>query len=458
MKKGSKLAALLLLGSSAIALAACGGNPGTSDPVLEGTAADVAAASKMTLAELEAASKKEWEDKPNGTFKVVGLTSVLAKVATTIADKYDWLTYGAETGNNIDVNNGYKDYALLTALNAAENTYFADYALVQDARSFSTFIEDGILHNFVPSDWNTTLGMKEVDTLPLKGVHFNKLFWTNTNFENVNGFKLHNIWQMTGSAKEAGKADYISKLSFQTPVTEQINMSFLLSAINPAEQKRIEEAYKDYFGKDWASDKYENAGHQWVTELVKNVSRWHSSDGTAMKETQLKDDWKEGYVYYGAFAKMKDAAGKYYSPAGCDDDPILAELRETSGDNAGKVQAMKTVKWDWDIKGFNGFMYCMDSEIINNAQYPYTACLFARVLLDEATYTGAIYNKSNPAADGTPGNQYGYYYPGTASANFKYAKGDWTKEQHIEKELNEDYDYLKSVKISRVNEILALCA
>ena len=119
---------------------------------------------------------------------------------------------------------------------------------------------------------------------------------------------------------------------------------------------------------------------------------------------------------------------------------------------------MTTVKWDWEINGFNGFMYCMDSQIINKAKFPYTACLFARTMLLEQTYTDAIYNAKNPDAEGNPANQYGYYFPGTASADFRYAKGDWTKEQHIEKELNEDFNYLKTVKISTINNILAMCS
>lgn len=461
----------ILISLSVIALAAAGlsacGNGGGSKKT--GTALDVEKASKMTLAELEAASKAEVEAHPNDKFKVVGLTSVLRSVASTVAAKYDWLHYEYDKDakqdtedSNINVNNSYKDYALLTALNTAESVYFADYALVQDARSFSTLLEDGIIHNYVPSDYKE-LGIKEADTLPLKGVHFNKLFYTNTNFEKVTGKTLHNIWQLAGTDADP---DHLGKISFQNPTTEQINMSFLVSAYAEQNQDRILAAYKEYYGKDWECPKgkdYLNAGQQWVAELIGNVTRWHGSDGTAMKETQLKDDWNAGYVYYGAFAKMKDAVGKTYD-VDLDGNGVI-EDKEVSVTCGGvtytypsekKVNAMATVKWDWTIKGFNGFMYCMDSQIINNAKFPYTACLFARTMLLEDTYTTAIYNKSNPDAAGNPANQYGYYYPGTASAEFRYAKGDWTKEQHIERELNEDFDYLKTVKISTVNNILAL--
>ena len=465
----------ILIGLSVLALTSgaligCGSGIGGKDDEeeLTGTALEVSKASKMTLEELEAASKAEVEAHPNDKFKVVGLTSVLRSVATTVASKYSWLTYEYDKDakkdtedSNINVNNSYKDYALLTALNTAENNYFADYALVQDARSFSTMIEDGITHNYVPSDYKA-LGIKEEDTLPLKGVHFNKLFWTNTNFEHVTGKKLYNIWQLAGTSADT---DHLDKLSFQSPTTEQINMSFLVSAYAEENQARINKAYKDYYGKDWVCPEgktYQNAGQQWVEELIKNVTRWHSSDGTAMKETQLKDDWNAGYVYYGAFAKMKDAVDKNYKVDLNGDGEYTTNVTIRCDDkdytyaDENAVNAMDTVKWDWEINGFNGFMYCMDSQVINNAKFPYTACLFARTMLLESTYTEAIYNSKNPDAQGQKANQYGYYYPGTASPDFRYAKGDWTKEQHIERELNENYNYLKTVKISTVNNILAL--
>lgn len=455
MKKGTKLGALLLLAGSAIAMASCGQH-------LEGTAGAVAEASKLTKAQLMEKSKAEFEAQPGEKFKVVGLTSALQKVATAVAKQCDWIKYGTEN-DNVDVNNGYKDAALLTALQTAENAYFADYVLAQDARSFGMLVEDGILHNYSPvKKERTELGLAAEDAMPLKGIHFNKLFWTNTNFEKVNNFKLHNIWQMTKSAKAASKTDAIEKVSFQSPATEQINMSFLLSALAPKEQKRIEAAYEKYFGKKWAATgSYTSAGEQWVYEFVETISRWHSSDGTAMKETQVRDDWDAGIVYYGAFAKMKDAVSKNYAVDINGDGDKTDEGVTVTCDgktytyNEAAVNAMATVKWDWKIDGFNGFMYCMDSQIINNAKFPFTAALFARVLLEEETYTGAVYNAALSADGKTPVNQYGYYYPGTASTAFKYAPGDWTKEEHKAAEINEDFDYLKDVKETTVNSILA---
>lgn len=434
----SLVLALVLATSLVFVLVSC---DNTSD--LEGTAAIVAEASKMSLAELEAAAKAEMEAS-NDTFKVVGLTSVLKKAGDAFKKEYEWI------GDKMDVNNSYKDYALLQALETAGTSYFADYALVQDVRSIAAFDGD-LLHNFVPSDY-AELGLAEADTKPLKGIYFNKLFYTNTNFENVTGKKLFNIWQLAGSEEDP---NHLGLVSFQPATTEQINMSFLLSCEAEENQARIKDAYKSYYGKDWSSDKYVSAGQQWVTEFIANISRWHSSDGTAMKETQLKDDWNAGYVYYGAFAKMKDAVGKSYTIEGAAEDPILKDLMDAEG----KINAMDTVKWDWAIEGFNGFMYAMCSQIVNNAKHPYTACLYARFLLTLDAYESSVYNKDLPKPDGSTAskvNQFGYYAP--ASNNITYAKGDWTRDQHIAKEIVENYEYLKTVRITQVNRILGLIA
>ena len=466
------LIGLSVLAMTATGLASCGGS------AKSGTALAVEKANAMTLAQLEEASRQEWLTNPDGKFSVVGLTSVLRSVAVKVAEKYDWLQYSfvknkdgtySEEGN-ITVNNSYKDYTLLTALDGAATGYFADYALVQDVRSFSTMMEDGITFNYVPSDAKE-LGLPDAGKTPLYGVHFNKLFWTNTNFEKVTGKKLYNIWQVAGRDAKGNEAadhpDHLSKVSFQSPTTEQINMSFLVSAMAPENQARIEAAYQAYYGKAWANPagkNYINAGQQWVEEFIANISKFHTSDGDAMKKTQLQENWADGVVYYGAFAKMKDAVGKTYdvdlNQNGTVEDTIDLTLQcgNTSYHYTSEkaVNAMTTVKWDWDINGFNGFMYCMDSQIINNAKYPYTACLFARTMLLEEVYTNAIYNKDNPDAQGNPANQYGYYYPCQESSSFRYAKGDWTKAQHVAKEINEDYNYLKDVKASTVNRILAL--
>ena len=130
-----------------------------------------------------------------------------------------------------------------------------------------------------------------------------------------------------------------------------------------------------------------------------------------MKETQCLDT--TGFVYYGAFAKMKDAAGKSY---------------DLDGDGEKETNAMTTVDWALEIEGFNGFMYTMYSQIVNNAKHPYTACLYARHLLLPDCYKAMCYNSSTPNKAGEKANMYGYYYP-CASTTVGINDNDLTKEQ-----------------------------
>lgn len=459
MKKTKLLIGLSLIALTTGAMTACGGGKKK-----ETTAEAVAKASAMTFDELKKASEKEWQEKPNGVFKAFGLTSVLRTVMKEIATNYDWIHYtytkedaDIKEGDNCFVKNDYKDQALLTALAEAEDKYVCDYTLVQDCRSFATYLEDGILYNFVPSDAKTTLKMADSDVEPLRGIWFNKVFWTNTNYEHCGGVPIENIWQFAGSATDP---KHIEKVSFQSPETEAINMSFLASVTEEGNAQRLKDAYKKYYGSDYSGEK--PIGEKWVEEFCKNIANFHKSDGDCMKKDQIEKYWDTPMVYFGAFSKMKDAVGKKYSfdlnGNGVSGEETIDYTLTVGGENfhyttEKDVNAMTTVKWDYTIEGFNGFMYSMDSDIPNNAEYPYTACLFARTLLEQSVYEKAITNSSTPTADGKAGNQYGYYYPAQESSTFPYAKGDWTKAQHLEKELHENYSFLKDVKQSLINNV-----
>ncbi len=434
MKKALTIMCASLLSLGVVSMVGCNSTSGTGNE----TADVVAKASKMSLKELEEAAKAEMEAS-NDTFKVVGLTSTLARGLKKFCEIYTWLP-----AEKTYCNNGYKDYQLLTALDQAEQTYFADFALVQDARSLADYAESGILHNYVPSDY-AEMGLAEKDTLPLKGIHFNKIFFVNKTL----GVDLHNIWQLAGRDTDEGHLD---NLSFQSPVTEQINMSFLLSLYDEANAPKLAAAYKKYYGKDfatsdWKDDKgnelYTTIGDCYVTTFINNIKVFHSSDGTAMKETQCKEvkvEGKDPFVYYGAFAKMKDAAGKTY---------------DLDGDGTKETNAMTTVGWDLAIEGFNGFMYTMYSQIVNNAKHPYTACLYARFILTPEFYTSVMYSDSTPNKAGQAANMYGYYYPCT-STTVGVNDNDWTKETWMQKSIIEDYNYLKTVKTAQITKIQSL--
>lgn len=416
------LMCLTVLGAGLISinsLTSCGNDniPDTANVVSE--------ASQMTLQELEAAAKEEMENSDE-TFKVVALTSTMSSALKLFSEKYEWLPM-----SKTYCKNDYKDSALFTALNQANNSYFADFALIQDARNLANYIDSGTLHNFVPSDYKE-LGLAEEDTLPLKGIHFNKIFFVNNTFDLYKDHKFYNIWQVAGSEQDE---NHLSRLSFQNPTTEQINMSFLLSLMDPQNEKVLKDSYKEYYGKDWVAGDYETIGEEFVYTFINNIAAFHDSDGTTMKETQYQEEENidPHWVYFGAFSKMKDAA--------------------KTGAEAGLGTAiMDTVGWDLELQGFNSFMYTMYSQVVNNAMHPYTACLFARFILTPECYEAMCYNENTPDSKGNPSNQYGYYYPCTNADGVGYNDNDWSKDEWMSKSIVENYNFLKDPKLSLVAE------
>ena len=413
------LMGLTIVGVGLLSLASvtsCGGESGND------TADIVAQASQMSLADLEAAAEEEMTNSDD-TFKVVALTSTMTSALKLFSETYDWLPE-----SKTYCKNDYKDAALFTALEQADSSYFADFALIQDARSLGDYLEGGLLHNYVPSDYKE-MGLAEEDTYPLKGIHFNKIFFVNNTYDLYTEHKFYNIWQVA-DPDGVGPAS-LTRLSFQDPTTERINMSFLLSLMAPKNETMLETSYKEYFGKDWAaSDKYKTVGEEYVYSFINNIAAFHSSDGTTMKETQYEEEanLNPHWVYYGAFAKMKDAA------------KIGPEVMETVG-------------WDLDLTGFNSFMYTMYSQVVNNAKHPYTACLFARFILTPDCYKAMCYNKITPNKKGEESNQYGYYYPCTNTAGVGYNDNDWSKEEWMKVSVVEDYNYLKDVSTTVVEDI-----
>ena len=162
-----------------------------------------------------------------------------------------------------------------------------------------------------------------------------------------------------------------------------------------------------------------------------------------MKDTNANEVVIEGqdpFVIYGAFAKMKDSLA---FPA-----PEIYPDAKT---------AMDLVNWELELDGFNGFMYAMYSQVIKNAKHPYTASLFARYMLTPDFYENVIYNEGTPNKAGEASNQYGYYFPPT-SGTVGYNDNDWSKEKWIERSINEDFEFLASIKGAQVNNILAMVA
>lgn len=393
-----KLKKLLSLGLAlclCLALFGCSGgtpasqSPSSSEPEVQKSAVQEAIekAQNMTLEELEAAAKAELEANPDLTFNADSLTSGVKKGLVAFEAKYEWAA--GRTAYNSKKGSEYQP-KLIAAQSAG--SYIADFVMIQDASFLkNAMLDTGFLRSYTPS--GEEFNIAESDRNPLVGVTFNKVFlYDNTT---VGADQLKNVWQLTGV--DGAELKGLTNVSYQSPLGEDINMSFLIMLTSPDACERLTAAYKSYFGIDYdpAADEtaYQNIGYKFVAEFIKNVGYWHSSDTSEVKAISNYAD--EGRIIFAGLNKLKDY--EYSKPEYAETEQYYTKTITASG-------------WNSEVEGFNGFVYNMWMLIPDTAQLPYTSCLFIRFLLSEEGFTsgwGGILgyysgNQNIPTVEGDP--------------------------------------------------------
>lgn len=365
----------------------------------------IEAAQKMTLEELEAASKKEFEENPGAVFNADSLTSGVKKALAKFIEKYEWLT---EDNAKYNSKKGSEYQPKLTAA-ADANSYVADFVMIQDAAFVNALVQQNFLRSYVPQ--GEEFNIAESDKAPLVGVTFNKVFMYNNT--NVGKDQLKNVWQLTGADGTALTG--IKNVSYQSPLGEDVNMAFLIMLTSPDACAKLTAAYKSYFGTDYdgTKDDYANIGYKFVAEFIKNVSVWHSSDSTEVKQIN-NEDKQDGRVIFAGLCKLKDYPG----------------YKVEASDPSYYKTVVSAAGWNQDVEGFPGFVYNMWTLIPDTAKLPYTSCLFIRYLLSEAGYTAGW------------GGILGYY---SANQNISSVDGDPALSVWKQKAIVEDVDYINSV-------------
>lgn len=392
------LIVVALVLTAVFALVACDNNKSDVEKAIE-------AAQKMTLEELEAASKKEFEDNPDAVFNADSLTSGVQKALNKFIDKYDWLTADNAKYNS---KKGSEYQPKLTAA-ADAGSYIADFVMIQDAAFVDSLVKSNFLLSYVPQgdDFNIATS----DQNPLVGVTFNKVFMYNNS--KVGADQLKNVWQLTGVDGTTLKG--LSNVSYQSPLGEDINMSFLIMLTSDDACAKLTDAYKKYFGKDYnaADDDYQNIGYKFVAEFVQNIAYFHSSDSSEVKA--INDETRsDGRVIFAGLCKLKDYAGYKVDAS----DPSYYKTVVTAGG------------WNNEIEGFPGFVYNMWTLIPATAKLPYTASLFVRYILSEEGYSAGW------------GGVLGYY---SANQNISSVDGDPALSVWKSKAIVEDVDYINGV-------------
>lgn len=348
----------------------------------------IEAAKGMSLAELEAAAKAELEANPGLTFKADSLTSGVEKALAGFEKKYKWAA--GRTAYNDKKGSEYQpqlSYAQKT------NAYIADFVMIQDASFLkNAMLDTGFLLSYSPSGEEFDFDPDDVD--PQVGITFNKVFIYDNSV--VGNEQLRNVWQMTG--EDGMTLSAVHNVSFQTPLIEDVNMNFLIMLTSDEACRRLEAAYRSYFGKDYDpagnDEYYENIGYKFVAEFLRNVKYWHVSDTKEIKALDTYAD--DGRIIFAGLNKLKDY--EYFKP----------EYNNT-GDSY--LRTVTASGWNTRVAGFDGFIYRMWSLIPRTAKLPYTACLFIRYLLSDEGYRAgwggvpgyySSNNKNPPTMQGDP--------------------------------------------------------
>ena len=382
--KLSKVLVILLVFLMLFSVVGCSG--GGNKPADEKSEVQVAIekAQGMTLEELEAAAKAELEANPDLTFNADSLTSGIKKALAKFEEKYAWAA--GRTAYNSKKGSEYQP-KLIAAQQA--NSYIADFVMIQDASFLkNAMLDTGFLLSYDPSDADIKIADDAKN--PLVGVTFNKVFqYDNTK---VGKEQLKNVWQMTGVDGVSLKG--VKNVSYQSPLGEDINMSFLIMLTSPAACEKLKAAYKSYFGKDYVDEAaYQNIGFKFVKEFLGNVGYWHSSDTSEVKALNTYAD--EGRIIFAGLCKLKDY--EYYKKDYADTDQYYTKTVTAGG-------------WNTEIEGFDGFVYNMWTLIPKTAKLPYTACLFIKYIHSTEGYNagwGGILgyyspNVNIPSVDGDP--------------------------------------------------------
>lgn len=415
MKKNlKKVLAIVLAMVMLFSFVACG-NQGGKEPEVQKSAVQTAieAAEKMSLEELEAAAKAELEANPSLTFNADSLTSGIKKALAGFEAKYPWaagrVAYNSKKGSEYQPK-------LIAAQKA--NAYIADFVMIQDASFLkNAMLDTGFLRSYVPS--GEGIDIKEEDRNPLVGVTFNKVFMFDGS--QVGKDQLKNVWQMTGVDGASLKG--VHNVSYQSPLGEDINMSFLIMLTSPAACDKLTAAYKSYFGVDYdpSGDDYENIGYKFVAEFIANVGYWHSSDSSEVKKINTYAE--DGRILFAGLCKLKDY--EYYKKDYKDTDQYYTKTVVAGG-------------WNNDIEGFDGFVYNMWTLIPDTAQLPYTACLFTRYIHSEDGYAAGW------------GGVLGYY---SSNQSIPSVEGDPALSVWKEQCIVEDVEYIDSVYATAVKFI-----
>ncbi len=308
-------------------------------------AVKLAEAAKMTDEDLYAAAKTE-----KGTMVIYSTTSLAAKTVETYLAAYPELSVTIS-----DVGEADMFTKLSTEVNSAAQG--ADMALLQNAyRMKNELISEDLLVNYFPEKYKDVVAAEHQD--PTAILFVSKLLFMNKTGDAKN---LTNVWELTEEAQKGN-------IYFKNPEDEPVGMNFLIMLTSDEWNAKLEAAYKDFYGADWANQaNYKSCAYEFLDKFLANCNYTYSADGGIC--TGIADG-NPGSIGLFVFSKLRTNENARNN----------LQICATANDGAG-------------IEGFAGFMYPTYAQICADTDMPYTCALFINYLLSEEG--GAAWNNEN---------------------------------------------------------------
>lgn len=354
-------------------------------------------AATLSDADLFAKAKEE-----TGTLMVYSTTSLGNDALTKFLEKYPGLKAEMSVLDEGDV---FTKVATEVG-SAAEG---ADMVLIQNAyRMQNELISENLLLNYFPEAFKNDVAAEYQN--PTAILFVAKLLFMN---KTGNAADLKNVWELTEPAQKGN-------IYFKNPENEAVGMNFLIMLTAPEWEKKLGDAYKSYFGKEWSNTaNYKSVSYEFLDKFLANCNYTYAADGGICSGLA---EGAPGSIGLFVFSKLRtnEKARENLSIAAC-------------GNNGA------------GIEGFAGFMYPTYAMICADTDMPYTSALFINYLLTEEG--GSAWNNEN---------NMGTYLANTSIALVPDATGiDKEAQFWIDRTVIEDGEYL-SAHYAELYEYIAL--
>lgn len=199
---------------------------------------------------------------------------------------------------------GYDTEGIATKMEEEHNAgnVIGDVSFDGDAMSlFGVLYPKGIVLPFVPAEFSKVLPTSADQ--PFAIARYGGDVWGYNNEQNPNGCPVKNWWEVVDGS-------YPNKVYYEDPLAEADKISLFVTTIKHGDEMAA--SYKEYFGKEWTTDKdYDatttNAGWLWVKKFAKSPNLVVMPGGDEILEAMATLGMKDpAGIGNNSYSKMRD--------------------------------------------------------------------------------------------------------------------------------------------------------